>query len=109
MCATHNEESIRAAVNEMRKRNIGPKDKVVCFGQLYGMCDQVGGRESVPLMLCLHRFHSHSARPAFPSTSMYRMVPSTKCYRIYRGEPSRIVDLLKKCVCRFLNFGKILF
>lgn len=41
MCATHNEEAIRRCVELMHNTGIGPDKKVVCFGQLYGMCDQV--------------------------------------------------------------------
>ncbi|KAK3084169.1 hypothetical protein FSP39_009386 [Pinctada imbricata] len=41
MVASHNEETVRITVQHMKKYNIGPGDRLVCFGQLLGMCDQV--------------------------------------------------------------------
>ncbi|CAL1278097.1 unnamed protein product [Larinioides sclopetarius] len=41
MVATHNEDTIRFAVKKMEELGIKPEHKVVCFGQLLGMCDQV--------------------------------------------------------------------
>jgi len=41
MVASHNEDSIRFAIREMEKHGIKPEDKVICFGQLLGMCDQI--------------------------------------------------------------------
>ncbi|OQR72149.1 proline dehydrogenase 1 [Tropilaelaps mercedesae] len=41
MCATHNENTIRYAVRRMKELGIGRDERLVCFGQLLGMCDQV--------------------------------------------------------------------
>jgi len=41
MVASHNEDTIRYAIKMMKELNIKPEDKVICFGQLLGMCDQL--------------------------------------------------------------------
>lgn len=41
MVASHNEDTVRYAIQLMKEVNIKPEDKVVCFGQLLGMCDHI--------------------------------------------------------------------
>jgi len=41
MVASHNEGTIRYAISRMKELDIKPEDKVICFGQLLGMCDQI--------------------------------------------------------------------
>ncbi|XP_049878901.1 proline dehydrogenase 1, mitochondrial isoform X2 [Pectinophora gossypiella] len=41
MVASHNEDTVRYAIQLMKEYDIKPEDRVVCFGQLLGMCDHV--------------------------------------------------------------------
>lgn len=41
MMATHNENTVRFALQQMQHFDIKSTDRVICFGQLLGMCDQV--------------------------------------------------------------------
>ncbi|XP_045116029.1 LOW QUALITY PROTEIN: proline dehydrogenase 1, mitochondrial-like [Portunus trituberculatus] len=45
MIASHNEDTVGYTVNKMREYGIHPQDRVICFGQLLGMCDHI----SLPL------------------------------------------------------------
>lgn len=41
MVASHNEDTVRFAIENMKSIGISPEDKVICFGQLLGMCDYI--------------------------------------------------------------------
>ncbi|KAF6768261.1 hypothetical protein AHF37_04287 [Paragonimus kellicotti] len=41
MMATHNEDTVRFVLEKMYEYNVTPEQRLVCFGQLFGMCDQL--------------------------------------------------------------------
>jgi len=41
MVASHNENTVRFTLDKMQEYDIHSTDKLICFGQLLGMCDQV--------------------------------------------------------------------
>lgn len=41
MVASHNENTVRFAIDKMKEIGVQPEDKVICFGQLLGMCDYI--------------------------------------------------------------------
>ncbi|XP_052801193.1 proline dehydrogenase 1, mitochondrial-like [Mya arenaria] len=41
MVASHNEETVKYTVEQMKENGVLPSDRLICFGQLLGMCDQV--------------------------------------------------------------------
>lgn len=41
MVASHNEDTVRFCVEKMKDNSIGPQDRLICYGQLFGMCDHI--------------------------------------------------------------------
>ncbi|CAF0835908.1 unnamed protein product [Brachionus calyciflorus] len=41
MVASHNEATVKFAVEKMTEYNIKPDERIICFGQLLGMCDYI--------------------------------------------------------------------
>lgn len=41
MVATHNEDAVRFTLKLMEHLGIKPEHRLICFGQLYGMCDHI--------------------------------------------------------------------
>ncbi|VDO63118.1 unnamed protein product [Schistosoma margrebowiei] len=41
MIASHNEDTVRYALKKMHEYNVSREDRLICFGQLLGMCDQI--------------------------------------------------------------------
>lgn len=62
MVASHNEDTVRFAIEKMKEIGISPEDKVICFGQLLGMCDYI----TMPL----GKFASH------PNASQHVLISS---------------------------------
>jgi proline dehydrogenase len=41
MVASHNEDTVKYGVRRMAELNLDPQERVLCFAQLLGMCDQI--------------------------------------------------------------------
>lgn len=41
MMATHNEDTIRFILKRMEEFGVHPEKRIICFGQLFGMCDHI--------------------------------------------------------------------
>jgi len=41
MVASHNEDTVKYAVKRMKQLDLDPQERVLCFAQLLGMCDQI--------------------------------------------------------------------
>jgi len=41
MVASHNENTVKYGVQRMKELNLDPQERVLCFAQLLGMCDQI--------------------------------------------------------------------
>lgn len=41
MVASHNEDAVRYTIEQMHRYGIRPDHRLICFGQLYGMCDHI--------------------------------------------------------------------
>lgn len=97
MVASHNEDTVRFAIENMKTIGISPEDKVICFGQLLGMCDYITfplGMLNVNAIIVVtpNRVYSFrlQVRQATRRTSIFRTVQSRKCSPICRVVPRRI-------------------
>lgn len=107
MVASHNEDTVRFAIEKMNEIGISPEDKVICFGQLLGMCDYITmplgiidnfgfslwthvafPPDAIALEYCPYfsivSLHLHQAKPDTLPTSTSRTGRSTKCCHICR-------------------------
>jgi len=41
MVASHNQDTVKFGVRRMQELNLDPQERVLCFAQLLGMCDQI--------------------------------------------------------------------
>lgn len=99
MVASHNEDTVRFAIEKMKEIGISPEDKVICFGQLLGMCDYItmplGEKLSVDLLLIFECniyvkiSFFFQVKPDILHTNTSHMDLFMKFCHIYRGELKR--------------------
>lgn len=64
MVASHNEDTVRFAIERMKEIGISPEDKVICFGQLLGMCDYITFPLGTYMLLHLETTYTHIFPPS---------------------------------------------
>jgi hypothetical protein len=91
MVASHNEDTVRFAIQKMKEFGIEPEDKVICFGQLLAMCDYITfplGEDARVVgaggEVCIVQVN-----PVIRRTSTSPTVRSTKCCPTCPGGPTR--------------------
>lgn len=115
MVASHNENTVRFAIDKMEEIGISPEDKVICFGQLLGMCDYI----TFPLgknnqkknkiknqKLIIFFFFLIQVKPDIQLTNTYLMVQLMKSFHICQDEHRKIKEFYKKLRKKRVYYSK---
>lgn len=96
MVASHNLETVRYAVNLMKERGIAPSERVICFGQLFGMCDIVGSSLNYcPKLKFIGLFLAWPSR--IQRLQIYSMGTSRRSYTLFVTKSTRKWGHVKEC------------